>query len=179
VLTLHTIQVSETGAPTEPVSRDEVKSWAKIDHTDDDTLIDSMRIGARQDIEQELNVKLVPSTVSFYLTTTLEGEQLTMLPWAFSLAQVSALTVNLIEDGETNQLQVLNEDYYFNGSLKIAADSRNLIAYTVTPVVPTAIKEAIKMLVAYRYNNRGDHEKQAGIPEDIERKIAKWRQIWL
>jgi hypothetical protein len=36
-----------------------------------------------------------------------------------SLSQVTALTVNLVQDGEANELQVIDDDYYFNGSLKI------------------------------------------------------------
>jgi hypothetical protein len=76
-------------------------------------------------------------------------------------------------------VQTINDDYYLNGSLKVVSASKSKIAYSITPVVPVAIKEAIKMLVAYRYNNRGDQEKQAGIPEDVKAKISKYQQIWL
>jgi hypothetical protein len=89
------------------------------------------------------------------------------------------VVVSLIQDGEADVTQTLNDDYYFNGSLKIANASTNKIAYTITPTVPQSIKEAIKMLVAYRYNNRGDQELQQGIPVDILSKVSKFRQIWL
>lgn len=177
--TPYAIQVAETGTPTEPVTLAEVKAWAKVDYTDDDILLGTMIIGAREDIEQELGLKLVPSTASFYLNTARCGEQVTQFPYALNFSQVGALVVSLIKDGEVNVTQTLNDDYYFNGSLKIANASTNKIAYTITPVVPQSIKEAIKMLVAYRYNNRGDQEKQQGIPEDIMSKISKWLQIWL
>jgi hypothetical protein len=180
VVSLQSIQITEVGTPTEPVTLADVKAWASVDHTDHDTLLTSMITGARQDVEQELGgVKLVESTALFYLNTTKDAENISQLPGALSLAHVSDLTVELVEDGETNEVQVLDEDYYFNGTLKIGSAARHLVSYTITPVVPTAIKEAIKMLVAYRYNNRGDQEKQHGIPEDIERKVSKYRQIWL
>lgn len=171
------IQVSETGTPTEPVSLADLKTWAKVDFTDDDDLITSMGVSAREDIERELDVKLVPSTASFYLTTTNDEEEIYDFPYAMDLGEVSLVVVNNIQDGEADELQVIDEDYYFNGSLKIGSAGRNKIAYTITPVVPTSIKEAIKMLVAYRYNNRGDQDKQQGIPEDVLSKVWKYKKI--
>ena len=178
MINLYNIQVSESSS-TEPVSLNEAKAWLQIDFSDHDDLLSSMITGAREDIEQELNIKLVNSNASFYVTTTNDYEQLYVFPYASSLSWVGDVEINLIEDGEADELQTIDDDYYLNGSLKINSASKNKISYTITPVVPTAIKEAIKMLVAYRYNNRGDQEKQMGIPEDVKAKVAKWRQIWL
>jgi hypothetical protein len=177
--TPYAIQVVESGSITEPVTVGDAKDWMKVDYADDDSLISSMITGAREDIEQELNLKLVDSTASFYLDTTRCGEMVGTFPYALNLSQVSDLVVNLIEDGQTDVTQTLDSDYYFNGSLKIANASTNRIEYTITPVVPQSIKEAIKMLVSYRYNNRGDQAEQQGIPVDILSKISRWRQIWL
>jgi hypothetical protein len=178
VITLSNIQVSE-GSVVEPVSLDEAKVWLQIDFTDHDLLLTSMITGAREDIEQELNLKLVDSTASFYADTTKNGEEISVFPYASSMAWVSNVAVSLLEDGETDLTQIEDSDYYLNGTLKINGVQRSKVEYTITPVVPTAIKEAIKMLVAYRYNNRGDQEKQMGLPEDIERKVSKYRQVWL
>jgi uncharacterized phiE125 gp8 family phage protein len=178
VITISNIQVSES-SPTEPVSLIEAKAWLQIDFSDHDDLLTSMITGAREDIEQELNLKLVAATASFYADTTKNGEEVTVFPYAFSMANVSGVTVKLLEDGETDLTQIEDSDYYLNGTLKINGVQRSKVEYTITPVVPTAIKEAIKMLVAYRYNNRGDQEKQMGLPEDIERKVSKYRAIWL
>ena len=178
MITLYNIQVNES-SPSEPVSLLEAKAWAVVDHDDHDDLLSSMITGAREDIEQELNLKLVDATALFYVNTTRDEEELISFPYAYSLSWVDDVEINLIEDGEADELQVINEDYYLNGSLKIGSASKNKIEYTITPTVPTAIKEAIKMLVAYRYNNRGDQEKQHGLPEDILHKVSKYRQIWL
>jgi hypothetical protein len=176
--TPYAIQVIETDT-TEPVTLAEAKTWMKVDYNDDDDLITSMITAAREDIEQELSLKLVPSTASFYLDTTKCGEAVGTFPYALNLSQVGGVVVSLIQDGEADEVQTLNDDYYFNGSLKIANASTNKIAYTITPTVPQTIKEAIKMLVSYRYNNRGDQELQQGIPVDILSKVSKFRQIWL
>jgi hypothetical protein len=179
VITPFNIQVSEAEDLTEPVSLQEAKDWLMIDHDDHNALLTGMITGAREDIEQELGLKLVGSTAFFHVDTTKSEEEITVFPYAMNLNQVSDVVISLLEDGEDDEILTGDEDYYLNGTLKIVSPSRSKVAYTITPVVPTAIKEAIKMLVAYRYGNRGDQEKQMGLPEDIERKISKWRQIWL
>lgn len=179
MISLINIQVSEAVSITEPVSLDEAKAWAMVDHGDHDALLTDMITGAREDIEQELNLKLVNSDASFYMDTTRGMEEISTFPYAMNLSQVDSVVVSLLEDGEDDEILTGDEDYYLNGTLKIVSPSRSKIAYSITPVVPTSIKEAIKMLVAYRYNNRGDQEKQQGIPVDILTKVAKWRQIWL
>jgi hypothetical protein len=178
LINLYNIQVSESEI-TEPVSLIEAKVWLNVDYDDDDALLTSMITGAREDIEGELNLKLVNSTASFYVDTTKESEQLYVFPYAFSIGQVSNVVVKLLEDGEDDVTQDIDTDYYLNGSLKIGSAQKSLVTYSITPVVPTAIKEAIKMLIAYRYNNRGDQEKQMGIPEDVLAKISRFKKIWL
>jgi uncharacterized phiE125 gp8 family phage protein len=177
LINLYNIQVSESEI-TEPVSLIEAKVWLNVDYDDDDALLTSMITGAREDIEGELNLKLVNSTASFYVTTTKESEELNVFPYAL-FGWVDDVEINLIEDGEADELQLIDEDYYLNGSLKVVSAQRSKVAYSITPVVPTAIKEAIKMLIAYRYNNRGDQEKQMGIPEDVLAKVNRYKQIWL
>jgi hypothetical protein len=126
-----------------------------------------------------LNGKLVEASVVAYANTT-KPETLIVFPWALKYSHVDLdnVTVYSLVDGEAAEELTINEDYYLNGSLKLGTGSFKL-EYGITPVVPQALKEAIMMLVAYRYNNRGDQEKQQGIPEDIEAKISKYRQIWL
>jgi hypothetical protein len=83
-----------------------------------------MITGAREDIEQELNLKLVPSTASFFWIQQSEGEMIGTFPYALNLSQVGRLVVKVIQDGEADVTQTLNDDYYFNGSLKIAMPVR-------------------------------------------------------
>jgi hypothetical protein len=164
---------------TEPVSLAEAKAFAVIDYDDQDVLLTTILTSAREDIEAELNFKLVPAEASFYANTTNDEEVFHLLPWARALSEVGDLVVNLIEDGEDDELMTIDEEYYFNGALKISEASRNRIEYSITPVVPSAIKEAIKMLFAYRVNHRADEAQQNGFPADVEAKISRYRMIWL
>lgn len=178
MIDLVNIQIEEAG--TEPVSLDDLKAWAIIDHTDHDDLITSMGVGARQDIEQYLGgVKLVDSTINFHMITTKDYSSLYQFPGVLNTSNMNSLTVSTVEDGVDDVEQTLNEGYYMNGSLKIVSAGTNRIEYTVSPVVPVAIQEAIKMLVAYRYNNRGDQEMQQGLPEDIQAKVNRYKQVCL
>lgn len=178
MIDLFNIEVSES-SPTEPVTLDEAKAWVGVDFADHDDLLTSMITGSRQDVEQLLNGKLVAASIVAYANTT-RSENLYQFPWAlkYSHVDIDSVIVYGLVDGETDETLTINDDYYLNGSLKLTAGSFKLI-YDIVPVVPQALKEAIMMLVAYRYNNRGDQEKQQGIPVDIEAKISKYRQIWL
>jgi hypothetical protein len=178
VINTYNISVSES-SPTEPVSLIEAKAWLQIDFSDHDALLTDMLLSAREDIEAELNWKLVEASVVVYVDTT-KDETVNVLPHTFNLSHVTpaSLVVSGLEDGETDEILVEDDDYYFNGSLKLGEGSFKL-EYDIVPVVPNSIKEAIKMLVAYRYNNRGDQQAQSGFPADIEAKISRYRMIWL
>jgi hypothetical protein len=174
VITLSNIQVSE-GSVVEPVSLDEAKVWLQIDFTDHDLLLSSMITGAREDIEQELNLKLVDSTASFYADTTKNGEEITVFPYASSMASVSNVAVSLLEDGETDLTQIEDSDYYLNGTLKINGVQRSKVEYTITPVVPRVIKEAIMELIKYDFRGRVDD----GVREKALKSVQGFKQIWL
>jgi hypothetical protein len=178
VINTYNISVSES-SPTEPVSLIEAKAWLQIDFSDHDDLLTDMLLSAREDIEAELNWKLVEASVVAYVDTT-KDETINVLPYTFNLTHVDSdsLVVSGLEDGETDETLTLDDDYYFNGSLKLGEGSFKL-EYDIVPVVPNSIKEAIKMLVAYRYNNRGDQQAQNGFPADVEAKLNRYRMIWL
>ena len=57
-----------TVAPTsEPITRAEAKAFAKVDVTDDDSLIDALITAARQLVETEQNRQLMPATYELTL----------------------------------------------------------------------------------------------------------------
>ncbi len=173
MITYNSITATEDEYPEEPVSISEVKAWANIDSDDDDYLLQTMITGSRQDIENETGLALVEKEVVVAFEISRGGE-LVMLPHG-----KPAITV-LITDDTAATVQVLNDDYrLMGGYLSPKRDGEYKATYTVGTMIQQALKEAIKMLVTYRYNNRGDQEKQYGLPEDIERKISKYVQRWL
>jgi hypothetical protein len=179
MITLSSIQVTETGT-TEPVTVDDVKAWiGGLDGVNDfDGLLGSMITSAREDIQNYLNLKLVASTVSLYLDTTNLNDEITVLPYTWQLP-TSFTTFNRVWRGEDPEAMAVDIDYYLNGTLSFTDGGRYQLAYDVATTVPGTLKEAIKMLVAYRFGNRGDQDKQQGIPEDVVGKIHPYWQQWL
>jgi hypothetical protein len=179
MITLSSIQVTETGT-TEPVNVDDVKAWiGGLDGVNDfDGLLGSMITAAREDIQNYLNLKLVAATVSLYLDTTKCEDEITVLPYSLSLPS-SFTTFNQINKGEDPTAMAVDIDYYLNGTLSFTSSGRYQLVYDVATTVPETLKEAIKMLVAYRFGNRGDQDKQQGIPEDVVSKIHPYWQQWL
>lgn len=171
--------VTETGTAVEPVAVDDAKVWMRVDYADDDTLIESMITAAREDIENELEIKLVDASVVAYVNVKDSEDEYLQFPGALK-DTISNLVVNLLTKGSDDEEQVLDTDYYFDNGLSFSGTGKYKIEYDVdASAIPETLKEAIKMLVAYRYNNRGDQEKQQGIPEDVMNKIYKYKQIWL
>lgn len=165
------IRSSDVGTPTEPVTLSDVKAWANIDHSDDDTLLSSLIIGARQDIEKETNLALVAKSIVVDVVTTCSNK--VKLPYGIPSSVV-------VVDNEESVTLTADDDYTHLGSnVKVNDEGDYNITYTLAPTVPTGIKEAIKMLVTYRYNHRGDQEEQMGLPEDIKHKVSKYREEWL
>lgn len=167
------IQLTNEDDVEEPVSKDEAKAFAKVDFDDDDDLIEGMILSAREDISKETNLPLVESAISFNVESTLGSEKIKI---PYGKGQISDLEI-LDEDEEA---LTEDDDYKIRGNMLFdLSKGFYTVSFSVVPTVPAAIKEAIKMLVAYRYNNRGDQEKQSGIPEDILYKISKYRDEWL
>jgi uncharacterized phiE125 gp8 family phage protein len=183
MITPYDIIKTEADVITEPVLLADVKAWSKIETTDEDALLTEMIVTAREDIENEIGVKLVESSVSFRVSHTDQENDyvLPVFPGAFSPSAATNVVINSIVNGEDPVLKVEDTDYYLNGVLTIPATGGYLLTYDVVPVVPRTIKEAIKMLVDYRYKNRGGQDKdlQQGIPDDILRKLSKYKQEWL
>lgn len=175
---LSKISVSEAGSITEPVNLDDCKAWiGGLEGSNDfDPVIESMITPARQDVENYIDAKLVDSSVSLYVDSSHEDDEITSLPYALNLPD-TLTTVNKIVNGESPESMVLDDDYFLNGSLSFYNTGRYKIEYSITGDVPNTLKEAIKMLVAYRFANRGDQDKQQGLPEDVISKIFPFKKM--
>lgn len=174
MITFLDIHITEPASPTEPVTLATVKAWANIDITDDDDLLADMIEGARQDIENETNLALVQKDVTLYMELTKFST--VTLPYG----EVTDLTLaQRFELG--NEQDLTNRvDYEMIGSkIKSLGEGIYKATYKAGGTVPKGLQQAIKMLVTYRYNNRGDQDKQRGIPEDITSKVAKYAVPWL
>jgi hypothetical protein len=182
VLEITNIQVTEASSPTEPVSLTDAKAWLRVDYTDDDTLITAMIKSARQSIEHFTNRALVPKDISLNAETP-DGVSLdySLVETTYKLklpyAKGAVISVLILKDWDTATL-VLNTDYEVNGNTIFSLNGWYAITYTVTPTVPQALKEAVLMEVAERYNNRGETNSE-GLSKAAEEKAAQFVDIWL
>lgn len=173
------IEVTEAASPTEPVVLADAKAWLRVDYTDDDTLITSMIKSARQSIELFTNRALVPKSVSLNIQTPDDSFSSEAIAYTAKLpyAKGSVLSVLVLKDWEDATLTI-DEDYEVKGSELYSLNGWYAVTYTVTPTVPQALKEAILMEVAERYNNRGEANSE-GLSKAAEDKAQPFVDIWL
>lgn len=168
--------ISQTeGSVTEPVTLTEVKTWLKVDFTDDDTLLTSMIKGARQSIEQYLNLALVAKTIALDIEFSGEDQKAVTLPYTSGL---SGVTVDELDEQDVTTTLASGTDYFIRGNIIRLSPGRYHVSYTTVPgTIPEALKEAIKMEVAERYSNRG--EASTGLSESAKVKADPFKMIWL
>ena len=149
---------------SEPVTVTEVKSYLKIDFTDDDTLIETIISGVREMAEELTGLSLIPSTIVYFEDSDYDDE--IRLPYPEHSA-VTAVTQNgddILSDciitGETEK--VVKLPYIYDG-IKIT--------YTTLGTCPAGVKLALLKAIADIYEKRGNTFEGA-IAELSENSIA-------
>jgi hypothetical protein len=180
VATIYESTFTASDPITEPVTKDEVKDWSIIDFDDKDTQIPFWITAERKNIENWLGgVKLVNGEASFKVKVKCSDDFI-KFPHALELLNVENLVVNKIVDGEADEEMTIDEDYYFDSSLRITGYGTYRINYDVVyDEIPQDLKQAILMMIDYRYINKGGQEKQQGIPADVESILKNYRVTWL
>lgn len=161
----------EAADVVEPVTLAEAKTWLKVDYTDEDAMITDMITSARQAIEAYTNLALVDSDVT--LSVTIDKSLRARLPFVRTIAEV--------EVTDTDDVILDADAYTIRGSyLSLNATGGYTITYSIEPgEIPKALKEAILMEVAQRYNNRGENKTGDGISESAKAKSDPYKLIWL
>jgi hypothetical protein len=177
VVEITNIEVTEAASPTEPVVLADAKAWLRVDYTDDDTLITSMIKSARQSIELFTNRALVPKSVALNIQTPDDSFSRIAYTVKLPYAKGSVLSVLVLKNWEDATLTI-DEDYEVKGSELYSLNGWYAVTYTVTPTVPQALKEAILMEVAERYNNRGEANSE-GLSKAAEDKAQSFVDVWL
>jgi uncharacterized phiE125 gp8 family phage protein len=177
--TIRDIKRRPAASVTEPVTRAEAKQWCIIDHTNDDTLIDSLITVARVQIENKTRLSLVEWDI--VLTVDIHGGF--RFPWG------PVRTVTTIErrDGYTDDdpdwYPLTDEDYRINGEDEKTINGIRCATYKVTYVagftddagdypVRDNLKKAILAQVAFLYENRGDNNSKEKFSEVARALLA-------
>lgn len=179
----------------EPVALGDVKNWLKVDVTDDDGLITGLITSARMMIEQATRRRLIT-----------QGWRLIRDAWpesnliALPLAPFVALTAITVFDVDNNPQSLAVNLPFIDTTPDAArllfataplAPGRAIagihldvtIGYGATGVsVPQPLLQAVYMLVAHWYENRGDVLTDSGavrLPASVAALIAPFRAMRL
>ena len=151
---------------SEPVTLAEVKLWGKIEHDDEDDVLDSLITSCRDELERYLKIAFVTQTWRDDFDSMHDAVYSPRLP----LTAVS-ITVDA----------VATTDFKFNqatgrvSSNWVLRDVVLTYTSTVTALQPV-LKTALLDLISYRFYNRGNAESMQ-MPMDIKNRIQHMRAI--
>lgn len=162
------ISIKQTPLDSEvlPVSLDEVKTWLIVDHNEDDDLILNLIKTAVLRIEELCKRPLSPSTVEFTF-------QIVVCSTIFDLPRIPVKEITKIESYSNKEWSDLDlADYpllgdsidgIFTGTCRVTY----LAGYTSVAdegyeVLPPVFKDALKELISYLYEHRGDEIENDG-----------------
>jgi uncharacterized phiE125 gp8 family phage protein len=184
-----------TGPAVEPLVLDEAKAWAKVDNTADDGLIGALIISARISIEQATRLQLI--TQSWRLIADRWprrngadwGARAVDLPLS-PVQSVTAITlfdqydVPTLIDPASYRLDRSRINPRLIFSTLPPAPQRIFQGISIDIVVgfgalatdvPEPLRQAMRLLVAYCYANRGD--VNAPLPAAVEALISPFRRL--
>lgn len=188
------IRVEETGLPhsLEAITIDEIKLHLGIEDTEDDVLLGQYRDAAVMKLESWLGINFLVGeyTAVFNYCSCICGFEIRQRPFQ------SIVSAQYYSYDQYNDISI---DYYY--IRKTAYDTLIIFKNTLTRVdndgileaikitfssgfgsddlsVPQDIKQALKVMVAMMYNNRGDCADECGIiPCMAQKFIKKYRRI--
>ncbi len=185
-----------TGPATEPVTKTEAKAWSRIDIDDDDTLIDSLIIRAREHCEAITHKQFITATYTFVMdafpsswrsdvyraTYRHEGTDILLpRPPLVSVSSIAYLDENGISQtvaasdyvvstyDEPGRIALANGSLWPSTLDQINAVTIVYVAgYGAASAVPQSIKDAMLMLVAHGYEHREATENFTMLPKEID-----------
>lgn len=162
-----------TDRPGACITLAEARAWLRLDHTADDTLLDTIIIpGAQDKIEQATGLCLSGDTLVVVEVDAVTNDGEIHLPLA---------PFDSIIDIELDSESITTDDYTITGGtlypvVNVSAGLKVKIeylagfatgnGYTVAGI-PPALKIAVLMQTAYDYENRGDARLSPGVNEIV------------
>lgn len=135
--------------PIEPVSLDEAKLFLRIDHDDENDLIETLIRSSRERLEDRLNIAMIERTMR--LVTSERGD-IALPRWP-----VSSIETVVIEEEETNVFTVNLRSRPVIITVTLGSPVR--VEFTAgygsqAGDIPAPLRQAILLLVAHGYEHR-------------------------
>ena len=160
------ISITETITGSEPLSLSEVKSWLRVDYSDEDTLITSLISEARNQAELYLGVSIIEKSIVLILTDRSEIQ----LPYG----PVSVVSSVVDENDDALEYDLLAEKITFDSTVDYAK-----ISYSAgMSTVPSGLEMALKQIIMRYYENRGDDKNIGLLPNEIQSLKPHRRKLW-
>ena len=160
---------------TELVTRAEVAAYAKIENTDENSIIDSLITSSREELEKLLKIPLITQVWAQTYDSFLEPVYAPMIPITSAALEVAdddgvfAADTNIsvkLDTGRIAPTDSFSANIEFDG-FKIT------FTYTVSAIDAT-LKTAIMELASYRFYNRGNLEA-AKMPASVMSMVSHLR----
>ena len=154
----------------EPITSSEVKAWAKIENSDEDSLVSSLITSCRREVESFTKQVLNNQTWQ----TVYPNDKAKTLFYSPRIT-VSAVTVDVDGTALTQ-----TTDYVINkqlGRVKLltqySADEVITIEWDIVPTLSAqaALKQATLDLITYRFYNRGTYD----LPQNVRTVLDQYR----
>lgn len=143
----------EDEANDEPLTKEEVKAWLRIDGSDDDNIVENLITAARIIIENYLNQSLIQRTVTAHLNNTCGNIYLPFQPFIELVSVKNSSGDAIAEGGYTltgTSFKRLESPCYDGIEISYIAGPED--GKEVSKVIHTALQ----MQIAFMYENRGD-----------------------
>jgi uncharacterized phiE125 gp8 family phage protein len=184
-----------TAPAVEPVSLDEARAFLRVEHNDDDEVIAALIAGSRIHVEAQTRRALITQGWRITADSWPQDGRLTIVP-----APLQALTAARVYDVDGNaqalDLQAFVPDLGASalvfapwalpapGRLAAGIELDVTIGYGDAAIdVPEALRQAIRLLTAHWYDNRGlvaaGSTQAAVLPQTVAALIAPYRVLSL
>jgi uncharacterized phiE125 gp8 family phage protein len=178
------VQIDSTTG-SEIVSTSELKSYARIETSDDDTIIAEIIKAAREKCEAIINRDIVAKTRTLFISNVdPSGEYGNLYKRRVKLvlpyAPINTITSVQTQDSSGTLSAINYDDYGFEDRYieVTSAHTKNIkIVYTTTGMTFDDLKLAIKQLATTYYDNRADYVKGEAVnklPSSIENILSPY-----
>jgi uncharacterized phiE125 gp8 family phage protein len=184
------IPILVTGPLVEPISLEEARLYLRLDDTQEDVLLASLVKAARLMLESATRLKFVSQSWRLSVASPPRSRSLRI-----PLAPI--LSLDAVRAFDSGGIETLVDEAYYR--LRRTSEPAEIVFHDGFPgasggveidltagfgpdaaQVPEPLRQAVRMLVAYWFENRGDEAApRAQLPADVAMMIAPYRALRL